>query len=307
MSGTELGGVVGELPAAVAESEARRAWRERAHALGLSSVHISSEQPPGTVRVHAGGALVRLRGDKVPSRRTSAVRGLVHGFSRASRRRMMRFLQSLDQEAVGLPLFVTLTYPGEWPGNPRRWKRDLDVWLGRLRRAHPEAWAVWRLEPQRRGAPHYHLLVFGLPRLEAAWLSRSWFEVVGSGDERHLRAGTQVQRVESWRRVIRYASKYLAKEVEELPDAWQHGVGRWWGVHNRKQAHRDAYEVELGSRGFYRLRRVVRRMVFGPGASGRFWSERSGLPAGDVLRKGIEGFVSASALLRLVEWCRLDA
>ncbi len=66
------------------------------------------------------------------------------------------------------------------------------------------------------------------------------------------------------------------------------------------------YEVELGLDAFYRLRRVLRRMVVGPGASGRFWSERRCLAAGDVLRKGIEGFVSASALLRLVEWSRVD-
>lgn len=63
--------------------------------------------------------------------------------------------------------------------------------------------------------------------------------VVGSDDERHLRAGTQVQTVEPWRRVIGYAAKYLAKETSDLPLAWQAGVGRCWGVHQRQNAPRE--------------------------------------------------------------------
>lgn len=285
------------------DSPERRAWRERAQALGLSSVHISSEQEAGTLRVSVGGRLAKLRGEPGwPG--GGGPRGRIGGFSRGSRRRMLEFLQSVDQEAVGLPLFVTLTYPARWPGEPRRWKRDLDVWLMRLRRAQPEAWAVWRLEPQRRGAPHYHLLVFGLPRLEIEWLSRTWYEVVGSGDERHLRAGTQVQRVESWRRVVGYASKYLAKPVEELPQDWQRGVGRWWGVHNRRAARREAVEVRLTVRAFYRLRRVLRRLALGPGASGRFWADREIGLHGEVLRKGLRAFVGDCATLRLLAWAQ---
>jgi hypothetical protein len=92
---------------------------------------------------------------------------------------------------------------------------------------------VWKLEPQRRGAPHFHLLLFGLEEgLSKDWLSRSWYEVVGSGDERHLRAGTRVEGIRSWRGVMSYAAKYLGK-LESLPKDWLGGVGRWWGVHNR--------------------------------------------------------------------------
>jgi hypothetical protein len=216
---------------------------------------------------------------------------------------MLRFLQSVDREVVGLPLFVTLTYPGEWPGDPVRWKRDLETWLHRLRRAHPEAWAVWRLEPQKRGAPHYHLLVFGLATLPKEWLSETWFEVVGSGDERHLRAGTQVQRVESWRRVIGYAAKYLAKEICELPATWQAGVGRWWGVHNRKCARREAMQIELQGQEFYRVRRVLRRLVGGSGTSGRNWfqDDRASFR---WQRMGAGAFATAETMALLVSWAK---
>lgn len=286
--------------APVVESPERIELRRRAAALGLSSVHIPSPQRPGTLRTYLGGSVVKLKGDPGLGLSTGG-RGVIRGFTKAARKRMLQFLQSVDREVVGLPLFVTLTYPGEWPGDPVRWKRDLETWLHRLRRAFPTAWAVWRLEPQRRGAPHYHLLVFGLGALPKEWLSRTWFEVVGSGDERHLRAGTQVQRVESWRRVIGYAAKYLAKEVDELPGAWREGVGRWWGVHNRKAARREAMEIQLEGKAFYRVRRVLRRLVGGPGRSGRDWFQDDRGWFG-WQRMGAGAFASADAIVRLVAW-----
>jgi hypothetical protein len=52
--------------------------------------------------------------------------------------------------------------------------------------------AIWKLELQDRGAPHFHLLIFGLRYLPAALLARRWYEIVGSGDVNHLSAGTSV-------------------------------------------------------------------------------------------------------------------
>lgn len=292
-----------EPPARPPESEERREFRRRAASLGLSTVHIPSPQRSGTLRVAVGGSLVRLRGDRM-DHPVGGPRGVVHGFSRASRRRMLRWIQSLDRERAGMPLFVTLTYPRDWPGSPRRWKRDLEVWLARLKREHPEAWALWRLEPQRRGAPHYHLLVFGLPALDKDWISLSWYEVVDSGDERHLGAGTQVQSVASWNRVIGYVAKYLAKEAEDLPAGWRDGVGRWWGVHNRKIAPREAMEVEVGGPGFFKVRRVLRRLVAGPGSSRRRWFSdgRDGL--GGIRRRGQTAGLGAATAERLLRWAQ---
>jgi len=67
-----------------------------------------------------------------------------------------------------------------------------------MKRAHPEAAAIWKLEPQQRGAPHYHLLLFGIEFIPHQVIARWWYEVVGSGDKRHhLVAGISIEAVKS--------------------------------------------------------------------------------------------------------------
>ena len=49
-----------------------------------------------------------------------------------------------------------------------------------------------------------------------AWLSLAWYECVGSGDVKHLAAGTQVQAAKGARQVKAYASKlYAAKDTDD--------------------------------------------------------------------------------------------
>lgn len=156
-------------------------------------------------------------------------RGAVTTFSDASRRRMVRLIARLGD---AVPIFVTLTYGKEWPHDPRVWEVHRTTWFKRLAYLHPSYSAVWRLEPQKRGAPHYHLLLYG-GFLDWKWLARSWAECTGDTSPEHLAAGTKVEKLRSAKGAAFYASKYMAKSVlEELPDYWSR-PGRWWGVHNR--------------------------------------------------------------------------
>lgn len=162
-------------------------------------------------------------------------RGIVLGFSAGARRRLMRKIAMLRVDVR--PLFVTMTYPGEFASDPKQWKVDLDDLAQRFRRAYPEGAFIWRLEPQKRGAPHFHLLVYGvsLDADLAGWWRDAWYTVVGSGDERHLVHGVELEAIRSARGVRSYVSKYIAKkqvalaaEVDDEID-WSL-VGRWWGV-----------------------------------------------------------------------------
>jgi len=121
----------------------------------------------------------------------------------------------------------------------------------RLERRYPGIVLIWRLEFQERGAPHFHLLVFNVERIDILWLSRAWFEVVGSGDIRHLKAGTQVQQVKSWRGVLYYVGKYLAKAA-----GVSFATGRVWGVIGGLPVVLVVIPLSLCQ--FYRVRRVLR-------------------------------------------------
>jgi hypothetical protein len=194
---------------------------------GLSSFHIS---PQPSINFYSGASLLSAsRGaDKIPFPHEVHRRGLA-SFSPNSRRRLMRQLAKVRRDNV--PLFATLTYPGVWPEDPGEWKRHLDNFIKRLGRQFPNVSGVWKMEPQKRGAPHFHLFVWGCEYAHLiSWVSRAWFEVVGSGDPRHIQAGTRVEKIRSVQGAFSYASKYFTKIVA----AWGN-VGRWWGVFFRSR------------------------------------------------------------------------
>lgn len=189
-----------------------------------------------------------------------AARGIITGFSAASRKRLIELMASINRTRVRhMPLFVTLTYPGTWVDDPKAWKKHLDTWLKALERKYHGTSAVWKLEFQSRGAPHFHVLLFGIPWLNNQWLSRTWFRIVGSGDVRHLQAGTQVKRVKSWRGVMSYASKYLAKKTIEGLALM---VGRYWGVFHRERLPFDLVQITMTHEQYLSMRRLLERWTF---------------------------------------------
>ena len=124
---------------------------------------------------------------------------------------------------------MDLTYPDEYPVESEVYKSDLEKLIKRLQYRFPEFACIWKLEFQKRGAPHYHLFVWGLSIHCRKLIAKLWYEVVGSGDEKHLRAGTSLTKIRSWRGVMSYASKYMGKlETNE-----QGHPGRFWGVSGR--------------------------------------------------------------------------
>lgn len=219
--------------------------------------------PRASLTVAVGGACAKVRRKFLTPRPNPyrPPRGTVREFSRKSRTRLQQTLcaMPIDHVSRGV-LFVTLTYPAKYPGEWAVWKRQIDNWLHRLRRRLPRSAGVWKLEPQTRGAPHFHLLMIGAPFMAKEWLSRSWYEIVGSGDPKHLAAGTNVQLARSHRGVVAYAAKYTAKR-NELPADWQDGVGRYWGVFNRAGLG-IAWDVNpLSQRDFYRVCRILRGLI----------------------------------------------
>ena len=140
-------------------------------ALGLSSVHIPPRPVfPWEMTIFDGGGLIQVRSPAGSARPgPGGIRGEVNGFSEASRRRLLRRLQMTKKDV--LPVFATLTYPDDFPKDPKVWKADLEAFGKRLARVHPEAAFFWKLELKRRltgtkageVAPHFHLLMWNVP------------------------------------------------------------------------------------------------------------------------------------------------
>lgn len=235
---------------------------------------------------------MKVRGPSVKYQgRVPVSRGTITSFSNASRKRLIETLASINRDRVRfMPLFVTLTYPEVYSEEGQTWKRHLDSFLKALARAYPGCSAVWRLEFQKRGAPHYHLLVFGLQWLDAKWLARTWYRIVASGDEKHLKAGTQVKRVRSWRGVMSYASKYMAK-TGGAPSKVE--VGRYWGIFNRVAIPTNIIIFPITLKSFYTLKRAIKR-----------WSSNARQIGGGANRwKGITLLAETSRLLPLLRVC----
>lgn len=224
--------VTGEIIKNVASPGTRQPGLSMAHKSPLSSTMRLKRPRESNVQFWLGGSLIRAeRTIPVEHRKGGGKRGRIAIMSRASRIRLQRRLAMTERDK--LPVFLTLTYPDHFDPSPEVWKRDIAAFCKRLKRRG--AGGVWRIEYKERKtgdnagevAPHFHLLVWGL---EITWdiryqISRAWFEVVGSNDEKHLKAGTRIERLRSWRGVASYVSKYVAKQDD---NAVPEGCGRFW-------------------------------------------------------------------------------
>lgn len=229
-------------------------------------------------------------------------------WSRKSRANMVAALCELDYRPLladpsRVPAMVTLTYPGDWltvAPDGKTAKRHLFM----LRKRYVKAWgtdlhAVWKLEFQDRGAPHFHLLLVpphGTARIPAArarkvswigagltfkhWLSAVWADIVDhpDPDERanHQAAGTNVKFSEGLRmtdpkRVAVYFTKhgsFSAKEYQHrVPEPWQapgKGPGRFWGYWGLQ---RVTVGVEVTPEEATRAARIARRWARAQGTT----------------------------------------
>jgi len=176
-------------------------------------------------------------------------------------------LASINRSAFrayeGRVFSVVLTYPREYPQDPNLCKRHLEALRKRLKRTYGPFSGYWRLGIQRRGAWHFHVLLFVPPSFGSLkelrhFVAYSWYEVGGEVSEGHLLAGTHVDEVRSWRSATSYMERYVAK-----PERFPEGVdtGRIWGVWNEEMLP-VKWEISKVSReDAYKIRRIYRRLA----------------------------------------------
>jgi hypothetical protein len=160
-------------------------------------------------------------------------RGTVKEFSKASRRRLA-FVASNTE--VPFRTMVTLTYPSEYPSDGPTVKGHLREFLTWFQKETGGCEYLWFLEFQKRGAPHFHILTdWPLPRdrdNKLLWYGKvagRWYIIVGSGDIKHLQAGTRTEKLRKPEGGRFYAVKYAQKcRQKKVPPEYQN-VGRFWG------------------------------------------------------------------------------
>jgi hypothetical protein len=232
------------------------------------------QQDVAYVSSAVGGSLSKISFEEttknhwsLPLRRGGGIRGRVRGFSGSSRRNLLRRLASINRSAFsaskGRMVFVTLTYPHEYPDDPVLCKAHLKALRKRLQRRFGDFAGFWRLGVQGRGAWHLHLLLFvgqsfGTIGERRRFISSSWYEVTGKVSEGHLRAGTRVEAAKRWKQVTSYVERYMAKP-EEFPEGLE--TGRIWGVWNEELLPIRWETVQVGLKDAYKLRRVYRKLA----------------------------------------------
>ena len=217
------------------------------------------------------------------------VGGVITEWSRKSRSAMCRTFAELDYtplvESGRIPAMITLTYPGDWEivaPDGASVKRHMVLWRKRFQREYGEpARYIWKLEFQRRGAPHIHLWMAPpmspgrSGRSFAQWLSEAWTQVVDHPDPvqkaRHRLAGTAIDvrnglKACDPKRLAIYFTKHSSpnldgdKEYQHIvPEEWRQpgrGPGRFWGVYGLKKA---IAVVEVDQDAYIAARRLVRR------------------------------------------------
>lgn len=225
-----------------------------------------------------------------------AERGVVTGWSRKSRAKMLAAFAALDYSplwATGwTPAMVTLTLPGDWRAvapTGRAFKRLVSRFFRGLDHSWGPIPLLWKLEFQRRGAAHLHIFMpipqgsavcrcrlcgrAGMALPFKTWLSHKWAAICDAPDPDgyldHVLAGTGIDYREGLKasdpkRLTVYFSKHGGaaggKEYQhEIPEEWQAdgaGPGRFWGVRHLDPAWAA---VDLPPADYVQAVRIVRR------------------------------------------------
>lgn len=146
-----------------------------------------------------------------------------------SRKSLAKLAFYAQNTEVKMNMFITLTYPKEFPKSGKEIKRHLNRFLAWIRSTGDNISYLWFLEFQKRGAPHFHIITSADLLDRKQDISQRWYDAVNSGDMKHLRAGTNIQKIRKVDGMARYVSKYAAKKEQKVLPPDFRDVGRFWG------------------------------------------------------------------------------
>jgi hypothetical protein len=203
-------------------------------------------------------AKVRFHTDSPrPAREVSGKREAIYQLSDKSVRNLKFVLRNVMHLMNSIS---TVTYPHDFHRDGRVIKKHIDILGKRLARKGIDL--LWVMEFQARGAGHFH--IFTTQPLDRQWLAQAWYEIVGSGDEKHLQAGTSVQ--------------YIVDEDDPRlePDRARYKLLKAKGNRNAKRNFISRSEAISYMVAYYK-KESQKEVPFGFHMPGRFWSASRGL------------------------------
>lgn len=223
------------------------------------------------MHIEIQGGLVKIHGT-APVQENSAKRGNVLHFSNKSRKRLLEMIARLSD--VKQALFLTLTYGQQFPTENEA-NKHLKAFIRRLREVWPRIGIIWRRELQKRGAPHFHLIIFNVPYIPkrniALWWSESIpYECLDFSGGEPLPPFTRIEQIDNKKKAMLYVSKYVAKVAEvdtgfnDMP--YQNGgqsKGRFWGITGREfMPFAVLFEIALGSMEVFKSLMLVAQLTY---------------------------------------------
>lgn len=183
----------------------------------------------------------------------------VQWFSKAARRRLA--FTACNTDVVFLTM-ITLTYPNKYETDGVQFHKHLAAFLEWMRRNWEKPSYLWFLEFQKRGAPHFHILITRKrQRGDIQAVALAWYNIVASGDEKHLLAGTRTERIRKADGAKRYAVKYAFKMKQKVPPKDIVYTGRFYG-YSRDVKPKVKYSTEIDETS---LRILLEKWEWAPG------------------------------------------
>lgn len=221
--------------------------------------------------VETNGNVVKLRNIQIPPNKSNSTRSEIVNYSHKSRKRLRESLQAIDWSSIekGRIAEITLTYHNNYKKDGKEIKNHLNKLIRDLIYNYSNCVIIWKMEYQKRGAPHFHLIMITEESVELgdylilkkgsfhyydrtnksylkegkdglrSYIQMKWNKITEE-DTKNFNSGIEVEPVKNPTGLPHYLVKYVAKEQKfnekdyqhSLPE-WIQNAGRWWGIRNK--------------------------------------------------------------------------
>ena len=158
----------------------------------------------------------------------------IKSFSKKSRKHLFEIFNKLNYSKYGIPLFLSATWHNDAPDTMREIKSTLKKFRQMLDRKFNSFHYIWKLEYQKRGAPHFHILLFPLnpddifySEENEKFIKDKWLQLKSCKCKHCKEYGMKVISCYTRKMSVAYISKEIAKVQDRYED---HDLGRIFGT-----------------------------------------------------------------------------